>query len=158
MGCGKTTVGKALAKRLGWEFLDTDEVIVGRYGPISEIFSVQGEEYFRDLETEIAKEIEGHNEAVVSVGGGFVLRKENVDSLKQGGKIVLLSAKKETLQKRLEGDTSRPLLQGKQLSLRLEELLKKRLPVYESVCDAVVSVEDCSPEEIADKIAEMFGL
>ena len=158
MGCGKTTVARALSDRLGWEWVDTDEWIVRRYGQISEIFAQKGEAYFRDLETEAVRALPSGVPAVVSVGGGLVLKAENVRLLKAQGKIVYLQAEKETLQRRLEGDTTRPLLAGEMLSARLDELLSARSAVYETVADTVVCVDGKTPAEIADEIVEKLGL
>ena len=158
MGCGKTTVARALSDRLGWEWVDTDEWIVRRYGQISEIFAQKGEAYFRNLETEAVRALPCGVHTVVSVGGGLVLKEENVRLLKEQGKIVYLQAEKETLQRRLEGDTTRPLLAGEALSARLDELLSARSAIYEGAADIVVRVDRKTPEEIADEIVEKLGL
>ena len=158
MGCGKTTVARALSDRLGWEWVDTDEWIVSRHGQISEIFAQTGEAYFRDLETEAVRALPCGGPAVVSVGGGLVLKAENVRLLKAQGKIVYLQAEKETLQRRLEGDTTRPLLAGEALSARLDELLSARSAIYEGAADIVVCVDRKTPAEIADEIVEKLGL
>ena len=158
MGCGKTTVARALSKRLDWELLDTDEWIVCRYGQISEIFAQKEEGYFRDLETEAVRALPFGADTVVSVGGGLVLKAENVRLLKEQGKIVYLKAAKETLQRRLEGDTTRPLLAGEALSARLDELLSARSAIYEEAADAVIFVDEKTPAEIADEIVKKFGL
>ena len=158
MGCGKSTVGGALAKALGWKAVDTDQIIQEQYGKISDIFATKGEEYFRGLETETVRALTGQDAVVVSVGGGLVLRPWNVDLLKKGGVLVYLQAEKETLLARLQGDTSRPLLVGEDLSARLDRLLAARAATYESVCDFAVSVDGKTPDEIADEIVEKLGL
>ena len=158
MGCGKTTVARALSDRLGWEWVDTDEWIVRHHGQISEIFAQKGEAHFRDLETEAVRALPCGVPAVVSVGGGLVLKAENVRLLKAQGKIVYLQAEKETLQRRLEGDTTRPLLAGEALSARLDELLSARSAVYEGAADIVVCVDRKTPAEIADEIVGKLGL
>ena len=157
MGCGKTTVGKLLAERLGWFSVDTDEWIERNFGPIDRIFEEYGEPYFRDLESLGAVAIKGlESETVVSVGGGFVLQKENVECLSRIGKIVYLRASKETLARRLSGGESRPLLKGGNLAAKVEELLIQRSGVYESVCDYAVDVDEKTPAEIADEILEIL--
>lgn len=158
MGCGKSTVGGALAKALGWRCVDTDQMIREQYGEIAEIFKSKGEGYFRVLETETVRALIGQDQLVVAVGGGLVLNKENVDLLKTGGAIVYLRAEKETLLGRLQGDTSRPLLAGEDLSSRLDALLAARSGAYESVCDFAVAVDGKTPNEIADEIVEKLGL
>lgn len=159
MGCGKSTIGKVLAQKLAWAFVDTDEWIVRRHGEISAIFEKRGEKYFRDLETDVARELaDDGTSAVVSVGGGFVLRAENVELLKKDGRIVLLKANKETLLERLAGDTSRPLLQGEDLSKKLDRLIAARVSAYESACDVSVSVDGKTPDSIADEVLKKLGL
>ena len=90
MGSGKTTVGIKIAQRTGKSFVDTDALIEERYGKISDIFARFGEEYFRDLESEIVQELCRQDGLVISTGGGLVLRKKNVDALRQNGKIIFL--------------------------------------------------------------------
>ncbi len=159
MGCGKTTVGAALAARLGWDFVDTDRMIEEKHGKISDIFAQKGEGYFRALETETAAFLAKNGaDRVVSVGGGMVLNSENVSLLKQGGKIIYLQASKETLLGRLLGDTSRPLLAGKDLSARLDELLAARSSAYEKASDFTVWVDEKTPACIADEIIKELGL
>ncbi len=158
MGCGKTTVARALEDRLGWQRVDTDEWIVGHHGDISAIFSKHGEPYFRDLETEAVRALPCGEDIIVSVGGGLVLKEENVRLLKAQGKIVYLEASKQTLQRRLEGDTTRPLLAGEALSACLDGLLSARSAIYEKVADATICVDEKTPAEIADEIARKFGL
>ena len=158
MGCGKTTVARSLSLRLGWEWVDTDEWIVRHHGDVSAIFSERGEPYFRNLETEAVRALPCGEDIIVSVGGGLVLKEENVRLLKAQGKIVYLEASKQTLQQRLEGDTTRPLLAGEALSARLDELLAARSATYEGAADVVVCVDKKTPAEIADEIVEKLGL
>lgn len=158
MGCGKSTVGKSLAKRTGFAYVDTDESIVEKYGKISDIFAAYGEEYFRSLETQTVKSLSRRDGLVISTGGGLVLRKENVEALRNGGKIVFLRARIDTLAARLQSDTERPLLQGAtSLRERLESMLRIRTPIYESEADFVVDVDEKTPEEISEKIVEWIG-
>ena len=153
MGSGKTTVSCALAKLLGWERVDTDEVIESRYGKIAGIFEKQGEEYFRELETQVAAELSQKDRLVISTGGGLVLKKKNVELLKGKGTIVYLQASIPTLVKRLSKDKDRPLLKGEEgLEKRLSSLLTARVPIYGSVADYTVDTEDKTPEEIAKEI------
>lgn len=152
MGCGKTAVSKAYSAIYGVEKVDTDEVIVERYGDISAIFASQGEEAFRNIETLVTKEVAAsYDNAVISLGGGCVLRSENVEALKQTGKIFYLRTKAETIIKRLKGDSTRPLLQG-DLEERVNSILSKRSSVYEGVADIIIDTDGLTPEEIAKKI------
>ena len=156
MGAGKTTVAKALAKLTGYQSYDTDAEIVKKHGNISDIFARFGEEYFRDLETQIVKELVNEQNAIISVGGGLVLRQENVEILKKTGKIVYLRASLDTLTKRLQGDTARPLLQDEKESLqsKLTRLLHARGDIYEKAADLVLDVDDKTPQEIARQLLE----
>lgn len=138
--------------------MDTDELIVDKYGKISDIFAEYGEEYFRSLETQTVRALSRQDGLVISTGGGLVLRTENVEALREGGKIVLLRARVDTLVTRLQSDTERPLLHGAtSLQERLENILRDRAPIYESVADFVVDVDGRTPEEISGKIVEWIG-
>lgn len=154
MGSGKTTVGLKIAEISGRKCYDTDGVIVERYGSIAEIFARYGEARFRALEKEIVRELTEQDQLVLSTGGGLVLKQENVELLKNNGKIVYLRARAETLCARLQGDRARPLLQssGETLQEKVERLLAERAHVYERVADCVVDVDEKTPEKIATEI------
>lgn len=158
MGVGKTTVGVKIAERTGRRWCDTDDLIVEKHGKISDIFARYGEGYFRNLETETVRNLSQENGLVISVGGGLVLKKENNELLKANGKIIFLRATVQTLLNRLQADTSRPLLQNSAETLeeKLTRLLRERTPVYESVADYIVDVDEKSPVEIAEQIAAFF--
>lgn len=155
MGCGKTSVAAELAK-LGFICFDTDAEIVRRYGNINDIFAEHGEAYFRDIEAKITAEIaQNYSGAVISLGGGCVLRQENVNNLKASGKIFYLRATAETIIKRLQGDTTRPLLKGG-LEEKVKSILSARAHIYESVADFIIDTDDKNCEEIAQIIREEF--
>lgn len=151
MGAGKTSVGQAIAALSGRRFADTDALIEEKYGKITYIFAQRGEGYFRDLETETARELSAADGLVVATGGGFVLRAENCEFLKKNGKIFFLRAQLPTLLARVEGDTSRPLLQGG-AEKKLRELLPVRTPVYERAADYIVDTDGRGVEDIAREI------
>lgn len=154
MGSGKSTVGKLLAEVLSWEWVDTDELIVSRYGKITEIFEQKGEGYFRRLETEIVQELAKKDRLVISTGGGLVLKGENVSLLKKNGKLIYLRAKKETLALRLAADKDRPLLQTSEtLDEKLTRLLKERAGIYEAVADRIIDVDEKTPADIVNEIS-----
>ncbi len=154
MGCGKTTVGKILAKKTGNVLVDTDAYIEERHGAIADIFERCGEAYFRDLETELLKEITEKQGLIISTGGGMVLRAENVALLKKQGKVVYLHASAETLERRLKADSTRPLLKGGQESLakKIARLMNEREETYQSIADFTVDTDDKTAEEIAEEI------
>lgn len=154
MGSGKTTVADALSKIYCLERVDTDEIIVSRYGAIDKIFATFGEEHFRDIETEVIKEVANTlGSAVISLGGGAVLRAENVDYLKRTGKIFYLRATADTIIKRLKGDNTRPLLRGN-LEERVHSVLSVRSGIYEGIADIIVDTDGLTPEELAKIIKE----
>lgn len=152
---GKTTVAEILGKRLGAKVLDTDALIVEKHGEINKIFENYGEEYFRDLESAVVKEVAKSNNAVISTGGGCPLRKENVQNLKRNGKIIFLRASVAELIKRTAGDGTRPLLKGER-EKRLKSLFAVRTPVYEKAADFTVDTDGLAPEEIANEITEFI--
>ena len=159
MGCGKTTIGKLLAKVLEWEWADTDEYIVSRYGNITDIFEQKGVSYFRDLETSAVKALMQKDRLVLSTGGGIVLKAENISLLKSKGTILYLRAKKETLAARLQGDNTRPLLQTEDsLDEKLERLLRERGEIYEGVANSIVDVDEKTPQQIVEEILAMVEL
>ncbi len=153
MSSGKTTVGKALAARLLRAWVDTDSEIEKTHGKITEIFENYGEERFRCLEEETAYVLSQKDELVISTGGGFFTREKSATLLKENGKVVFLRAKLETLKERLEGDKTRPLLQGEEpLTQKLNRLISARYPVYEDIADFIVDVDEKSADEIVNEI------
>jgi len=157
-GSGKTAIGKLLAKRLGKQFIEMDELIVQRLGQtIPEIVQRYGWQKFRDVEAEITHEVAGLDNVVNATGGGVVTREENIRELKKKGKLVWLKADLDTLLRRIGGnDQSRPSLTGKPQREDMEAVLAERSPIYERVADFIVDTEDKMPEEVAEAIAKMY--
>lgn len=153
-GSGKTTVAKVFAGR-GKTVLDTDEEIVKAHGRIADIFAQFGEQYFRNLETQTCEKLGKLDGVVIATGGGCLLRQHNVELLKRAGKIVYLRTDPETLIKRVEGDTERPLLQGG-VRERITRLYSERSAIYGSAADIIVDTDDKTPERIADEITQLF--
>lgn len=154
MGCGKTTLGKKLSYRERVALLDTDKMIEQKQDKtISEIFKIQGEEAFRQMETDCLKEIAGYMDRyIISVGGGLPLREENRKLLKELGCVIYLRAKPDTIYGRLKNDVTRPLLQGDDPEKKIREMLLVRGPVYEQAADAVVDVDEKGYEAILKEI------
>ncbi len=153
MGVGKSSVGVRISELTGRRWYDTDVMITDRHGRISDIFEYYGEAHFRSLETEIARELAGRDGLVISTGGGMVLKSENAELLKRGGKIFFMRADYESLLLRVRADETRPLLKdmGKTAE-KLKELLAERTPIYESVADAIVDTDGKSVDEVAREI------
>lgn len=131
MGTGKSTVGKRLAQRLGWLFVDTDELIEHKAGKtISRIFAEDGEPFFRDLESQIACSLEKYHHYVIATGGGLILRPENLAALECAGSTVLLEASAEIIYERTKRHAHRPLLQGPDPRGNIQKLLDQRREAY----------------------------
>jgi shikimate kinase/3-dehydroquinate synthase len=156
VGAGKSTVGKILARNLNLPFVDSDQVIEANAGmTIFEMMALQGEPACRDLETAALKQIINHNESVIALGGGALLREENRALVESTGSVIFLSAELDTLLGRLQSDSNqRPLLAG-DLPERLKALLAARMEHYESFplrFDA-----DQMPEKLASQIQVRLG-
>lgn len=157
MGSGKSSVGRYLARKFQWKFIDTDQYIENREGrKISRIFSEDGEEAFRRMETEVLKELiaDGAEHIVLAVGGGLPVRKENRDLLKRFGTVFYLKATLDTLERRLSGDTSRPLLQGGSLREKIAQMMEQRGQIYRSLADCEIRTDKESFEKIGQAIQE----
>lgn len=139
MGAGKSTVGKALARRHRLQFFDSDRVIEERTGvDIPTIFAIEGEEGFRDREQQVIAELATQKGVVIATGGGSLLREENRQVLGQSGHLVYLRASANQLYSRIRYDKSRPLMQTDDPLKTLTELLKVREPIYLETADLVV--------------------
>ena len=156
MGVGKSSVGACVSSLTGRRWVDTDAVISGRHGTISDLFECYGEAYFRQLERGLVGELEHEDGLVVSTGGGLVLDPVNAAALRRNGKIFFLRASFETLLSRVRADVSRPLLKDTgRMRETLSSLLAARTPVYESVADHIVDTDGCTAEEAARQIVAL---
>ena len=159
MGCGKTTVGKNLARITGYTFTDTDEMIEKQQGrSISDIFATDGEVAFREMETKLLEQLirEKSTQLVISTGGGMPLREENRTLLAELGTIIYLQTKPKTVYDRIKDDTKRPLLQCENPLVRIQEMLAVRGPIYESTTKHIIQVDELRQSEIAELIQERF--
>jgi len=156
MGSGKSTIGIKLSYRLRRAVEDTDKLIEKQTGrSISDIFSKEGEAYFRELETRLLRSLcETGTEKIFSVGGGTPVREENRSLLKQLGIVVYLRILPETVYERLKGDTTRPLLQGENPMEKIRTLMFNRKEAYESCADLIIDVDHKDAVEIMDEIEE----
>ena len=153
MGCGKSTVGRELAALTGRRFVDMDSFIEEEAGmPVSAIFERYGEAEFRRREQEACRRLAGETGLVIAAGGGALTFPANVEALERGCDIVLLDVTPETVLRRLEGDDSRPLLQGPDKERAVRGLFAARLPLYEKAARLRVDGER-PPREVAADIA-----
>lgn len=157
MCTGKSTVGRLLAARLGWEFVDFDSAIEEAQDlKIAEIFRQHGEPFFRVLEAKMTAAVENRWRVVIATGGGWVTQPELVDRLRPQSLIVWLRAQPETVLERHRGQTDvvRPLLETDRPLDVIRAVLGERTPLYEQA-DAIVDTDARELEEIADQIAAL---
>ncbi len=153
MGSGKSTIGNIIAKRLHREFQDSDHFIEKRTGvDVARIFDVEGEEGFRDRESNALNELLSENNRVIATGGGAVLRQQNQQLLKQKGYIVFLDTSINQQMQRLRRDKKRPLLQTENPRERLESLLAERRPIYLDLADLAVKTDKRMARRLATDI------
>lgn len=158
MGVGKSTVGLALARRLGWVYLDSDEQVMLRTGrTVPELFAEQGEAAFRAEERRALEDAVATAEpAVVSVAGGAVLDPDNRARIRAGGTVVWLRAAVDTLAGRVGTGMGRPLL-GDDPAGALARLYEQRRPLYADLADLVVDVDEVTPQAVVERIVEAVG-
>ena len=153
-GTGKSTVGRLLAARLGRTLVSTDAEIVARAKrAIPEIVAQEGWDYFRDLESDICRELASRDQLVIDTGGGAILRPQNVEALKQSGRLFWLTASVETIATRIGGDNQRPSLTGtKSFVDEVEDVLRERTPKYQAAADHVVATDDRSIDQLVEML------
>jgi len=155
-GSGKTTVARLLAERLGWAWVDADDVLEARHGKsVRAIFAEEGEAGFRDREAAVLAELCRRERHVLATGGGVVLREANRELLRRSARVVWLTADAETLWGRLRADAStaerRPALAGGGLE-EVVEVLRAREPLYRACADLTVETAGLSPMAVAEEI------
>lgn len=157
MGTGKTCIGKELAKKKKWQFLDLDDLIELREKRrIADIFTQEGEPYFRRVEKKVLKEVSKEDKFVVACGGGIVIDKDNIKVMKETGKIICLTAGPEAILKRTAGYAHRPLLNVKDPQKQIELLLKLRAPYY-AQADCTIDTSKVSIKEVVAWIAKIIS-
>lgn len=153
-GTGKSTVGRLLAARSGRELVSTDAEIVARAKrAIPEIVAQEGWDYFRDLESDICRELASRDQLVIDTGGGAILRPQNVEALKKSGRLFWLTASVATIATRIGGDNQRPSLTGtKSFVDEIADVLRERTPKYQAAADHVVATDDRSIDQLVETL------
>ncbi len=156
MATGKSRIGRELAQRLRWPYVDTDHCIEESAGhSISEIFRLQGEAAFRELESATIRQVAGRTHQVVSLGGGAIMRPENWRMIQESGLTICLTASVDTIVQRVQRKDNRPLLRGQtreELVKNIQALLNERLPYYRRADYFFESREEVSPYALTDTI------
>ncbi|MDD4908233.1 MAG: shikimate kinase [Candidatus Omnitrophica bacterium] len=152
MGTGKSAVGRQLAEKKEWQFIDLDNLIeMKQRMTIADIFAKAGEAHFRRIEKKTLAEVSSEDNFVFACGGGIVLDKENVRIMKSTGKVVCLDATADVILKRTRGTVHRPLLNVEDPRQRIDTLLKFRAPFY-AQADHTVDTSKLSIAQVTDKI------
>ena len=155
MGAGKSTVSEYLSRKYNMDTVEMDQIIAEREKmSISDIFSVHGEEYFRDLETKLLIEMQAKTNTVISCGGGVPMRERNVKEMKKNGCVVLLTATPETILERVKDNHDRPLLEGNKTVSYISELMEKRREKYEAAADLIIETDGKSAQEICEELVQ----
>lgn len=153
MGAGKTTTGRALARALGLDFVDSDREIEARSGvDIPTIFDFEGEAGFRQRERAMIDELTGHDGIVLATGGGVVIDPDNRRHLASRGFVIYLATPVDEQMRRTERDRQRPLLQGTDRRATLERLQQERDPLYREIADLVVDTTGGRRRKTVDRI------
>ena len=150
MGAGKTTVGRKLAKRRGYFFIDTDQEIEKEQGcSINDIFKYGGESCFRDMETDLLKKLQSRENSVLATGGGMVLSSQNRELMQSLGKRVYLKISFEEIFHRMRQDKKRPLFQQDEEKIR--EILEERIPIYEQA-ECIIDTHNMNSSQMVTEI------
>jgi shikimate kinase len=155
MGAGKSTVGRLLARRCGFEFVDCDRELEARSGvSVATIFELEGEESFRRREAALIDELTQHPRTVLATGGGAILGEDNRRHLRERGLVIYLRASADEILRRTQKDRARPLLQTTDRRGRIEQLLAEREALYEQVAHVTVHSNAGNPNRLVAKILQ----
>lgn len=154
MGTGKSTLGRVLAGELGYEFIDTDQIIEKDYGKkIPQIFQEEGEAFFRSLENKLAHKLSESDRKVIATGGGWVLNPENLRLSRTNGFIISLLARPEVIYERTKHETNRPLLCGADPLFEIRRIMAERESLYQDA-DLLVDTSRGTPVELIGGVIE----
>ncbi len=158
-GTGKSVVGQIVAERLQMKCISMDERIIGKAGmSIPDIVENHGWPKFRDMESEIARELARLDNIVIDAGGGVIERPENIDALEVNSRIIWLKASVDTIVSRIQGGTERPSLTGgKSFTEEVTEVLERRTPKYESAAQYQIDTDQLTPEQVADRVIGIWN-
>lgn len=158
MGTGKSAVAKQLACKLKMEYIDMDQIIEESQGiSIADIFSRYGENYFRQQENRLVKELSQKENMVIATGGGTFLFSENARILSQKGSIICLYANSQTIYNRVKKKNDRPLLNGENILDKINHLLKERKKIYDNI-KWKIDTTNFTTQEVVDKIINLLKL
>ncbi|MFC2140218.1 shikimate kinase [Candidatus Auribacterota bacterium] len=156
MGTGKSTVSKVIAERLGFKFVEMDEMIEAREGmTINEIFKTKGEGYFRNLEQDLVLELSQKGKQVISTGGGVVLNEQNINNFKEQGVLISLTATAEVIYTRVKNETQRPLLKTENPLKTIHDMLEYRMPFYEKA-DHLLDTSGLTIDKVVEEVFKIL--
>ena len=155
MGCGKSTISDYLSNAFAMDVVEMDDIIAKREGmSISDIFETYGEQYFRDVETNLLVEMQNKSNVVISCGGGTPMRENNVLEMKKNGRVVLLTAQPETVLQRVKDNHDRPLLENNKNVSFIADLMAKRSEKYEAAADIIIQTDGKNEQEICEEMIQ----
>lgn len=155
MGTGKSAVSSCLRNSHGMEDVDIDCLIAEKEGKsIPDIFKINGEEYFRDCESQMLISLLDRTNTVISCGGGIILREQNVKLMKECGKIILLTATPQTIYERIKDNQDRPILNGNMNPEYIATLMEQRREKYEKAADIVIQTDNKTIDQVSTEILE----
>ncbi|MDY6856084.1 MAG: shikimate kinase [Thermodesulfobacteriota bacterium] len=158
-GTGKSVVGKLLSSHLNMQYIGMDAEIVKKMGmTIPDIVIKYGWQKFRDIESELVRDLAGLDNIIIDTGGGVIERSENIDALQANSRIIWLKASVNVIVSRIHEDTERPALtSGKTFTEEVSEVLKQRIPKYKSAAQYEIDTDELTPQQVTDRVIEILS-